>query len=85
MSALPRRTAADVVEPSIRAEDRALLASVLAGLTEDDLEVCGGALVVHADGRTECLGDARCSTDPALHVGRLECAEAIDGGCCAAG
>lgn len=51
-------------------------------LAADATEMCGGELVIHADGTVECLADARCPADPALHVGRVECSTAFESGCC---
>lgn len=84
---LPHRAPAPDGEPIERLDDRALLGRVLAGLSDDadGLEACTGDLLVHADGRVECLARDDCPTDPALHVGVLRCAEDVAGGCCAQG
>jgi hypothetical protein len=86
MTDLPRRSAPRSADPARRSDDWQLLRDVLAGLTADDnpLETCRGELLVHADGRVECLADARCSTDPALHIGVVRCAVDLEGGCCEA-
>ncbi|MGH3744376.1 MAG: hypothetical protein ACRDTP_05905 [Mycobacteriales bacterium] len=85
MSSLPHRAPAPEAAPIDKLDDRDLLVRVLGGLTPDspELEACTGDLLVHADGRVECLADDHCPTDPALHVGIVRCAEDVADGCCA--
>lgn len=73
---LPRRQAASPTDETERLADYGLLASVLDGLTEADLENCPGMLVVHADGTTECLEAIACPPDPVLHTGVVACSQA---------
>jgi hypothetical protein len=81
---LPHRAPASGAEQIDKVDDRDLLSRVLAGLATDDpdLEGCTGDLLVHADGRVECLAADDCPTDPALHVGVVRCADEVTDGCC---
>ncbi|HEX7354971.1 MAG TPA: hypothetical protein VF288_09095 [Mycobacteriales bacterium] len=84
---LPHRGPAAEAEPIEKLDDRDLLGRVLAGLSDDadELEACTGDLLVHADGRVECLARDDCPTDPALHVGVVHCEHDLADGCCATG
>ena len=78
---LPRRAPADPTDETERLRDWGVLTSVLEALTADEVERCRGTLVVHADGRVECLESARCPSDRAMHPGTATCAEVL-GDCC---
>lgn len=84
LSPLPHRAPAAGAEPIAKVDDRDLLQQVLAGLSTDasQLEGCTGDLLVHADGRVECLAADDCPTDLALHVGVVRCADDVADGCC---
>ncbi|HEY5335905.1 MAG TPA: hypothetical protein VIJ71_07760 [Mycobacteriales bacterium] len=84
LSPLPHRAPAEGADPIDKVDDRDLLQQVLSGLAADvtGLEGCTGDLLVHADGRVECLAADDCPTDPALHVGVVRCAEDVADGCC---
>jgi hypothetical protein len=78
---LPQRAPADPTDETERLRDWGLLTSVLEALTADDLESCRGMLVVHADGRLECLEGGRCPAVDAIHPGTATCADVL-GDCC---
>jgi hypothetical protein len=49
----------------------------------EQLQHCHGTLVVHADGRVECLdGDAGCTRLAAAHGWRTSCDDLGMQGCC---
>ncbi len=74
-SSLPRREPAAPDHELERLEDWGLLNTVLTALTAEEFEACPGALVVHIDGRTECVEAEGCPPDPALHAGIVSCAD----------
>lgn len=81
---LPRRRPPGTSVPAEGVvDDPRLLQQLLTGLVRAELEACPGDLLVHADGRVECLADPACPTDPALHVGIVHCGDDVEGGCCA--